>query len=356
MITKKLNKRKKKPIIKQKQKFRLQTKEIFLTYSQSGALELEFLIDNLKEKLNTWTVKHYVLVKELHEDGNPHIHVYLKTIRMVHIASVSYMDLELTGKTLHPNIQPARKVTNVLQYMLKFVQSKTDENLLFSESMSSRIDDNAEFMPLAKAAMALARKGQLQEALNLYENERPDFFIQNHLSLEKSLRGLFLKAHGAVAKFDFSKFSIPESLSELLGKVETGFQTRSPKSLYLHGGAGTGKSRLIESFVIQKMKLKPLVVNNFDAIKEFKQGVHTAIVFDDIDLKKLSEEELIKLLDSEQETTFRVTYGNAFIPAYTLRFFISNKELKDCVSFPLTEAMTRRVMVFALGETKMFSI
>jgi hypothetical protein len=150
MITKKLNKRKKKPIIEQKQKmFRLQTKEIFLTYSQSGALELEFLIDNLKEKLNTWTVKHYVLVKELHEDGNPHIHVYLKTLKMVHIASVSYMDLELNGETLHPNIQPARKVTNVLEYMLKFVQSKTDENLLFSESMSSRIDDYALVMPLA---------------------------------------------------------------------------------------------------------------------------------------------------------------------------------------------------------------
>jgi hypothetical protein len=307
-------------------------------------------------KLNTWTVMDYVLVKELHEDGNPHIHVYLKTLRMTNIASVCYMDLELNGETLHPNIQPARKVANVLQYMLKFVQSKTDENLLFSESMSSRIDDNAQFMPLAKAAMALARKGQLQEALNLYENERPDFFIQNHLSLEKSLRGLFLKAHGAVAKFDFSKFHIPESLSELLGKVETGFQARSPKSLYLHGGAGTGKSRLIESFVIQKMKLNPLTVNNFDAIKEFKQGVHTAIIFDDVDLKKLSEEELIKLLDSEQGTTFRVTYGSVFIPACTLRFFISNKELKDCVSFPLTEAMTRRVMVFALGETKMFLI
>jgi len=71
MITKKLNKRKKKPIIKKKEKmFRLRTKEIFLTYSQSGALELEFLINNLIMKLNTWTVMDYVLVKELHEDGN----------------------------------------------------------------------------------------------------------------------------------------------------------------------------------------------------------------------------------------------------------------------------------------------
>ena len=336
--------------------FRLRTKEIFLTYSQSGALGLEFLIDNLIMKLNTWTVKDYVLVKELHEDGNPHIHVYLRTLRMTNIASVSYMDVELNGETLHPNIQPARKVVNVLMYMLKFVQSKTDENLLFSKSMSSRIDDNAEFMPLAVAVMALARAGKLQEALSTYEKERPDFFLKNHLSLEKSLRGLFLKAHGAVAKFDFSKFYVPDSLSELLGKVETGFQTQLPKSLYLHGAAGTGKSRLIESFVIQKMKLNPLIINNFDSIREFDSVIHTAIIFDDVDLKKLSEEEVIKILDSEQATTFRVTYGNVRIPACTLRFFISNRELKDCVSFPLTEAMTRRVMVFALGHEKMFII
>ena len=163
-------------IKKEKKNFLLQTKEIFLTYSQSGKLELEFVINTLSQKLNAWTIKDFLLSKELHEDGNPHIHVYLKTLRRTHIENPSYFDIEFEENIFHPNIQPARKVTNVINYILKFVISKHDENLYFSNSMSSRIDDHAEFMSLATVAIALARVGKIEEVLGLYEKERDDFF------------------------------------------------------------------------------------------------------------------------------------------------------------------------------------
>ena len=360
IMKKKLKKNKikknKNNIKKEKKKFLLQTKEIFLTYSQSGKLELEFVINTLLIKLNIWAIKDFLLSKELHEDGNPHIHVYLKTLRRTHIENPSYFDIEFEENIFHPNIQPARKVVNVINYILKFVKSKYDENLYFSNSMSSRIDDRAEFMPLSIAAMALAENGQIEKALNLYRQEKPDFFLKNHLSLEKALRSLYVKARGCVAKFDMGKFHIPESLKNGFVEFEIGFQNKNPKSLYLQGSPGTGKSRVIEAYVVKTLKLNPLTINDINSIRNFTEGIHTAIIFDDVNLSKVSEEELIKLLDSEQESTFRVTHGSISIPAYTPRFFSSNKELKDCVNFKLTQAMTRRVIHITIGDTKLFQL
>jgi hypothetical protein len=73
-----------------KQTFRLQTKEIFMTYPQCGGLEIETLLKDLTIKLNTFIVEAHVITKELHEDGNPHLHVYIKTKRMIDIKNQNF--------------------------------------------------------------------------------------------------------------------------------------------------------------------------------------------------------------------------------------------------------------------------
>jgi len=339
-----------KSIVK-KQSFRLQTKEIFLTYPQCGDLELNFLRSELEKRLSTYTMKEFVLTREKHEDGGNHIHVFIITKKRTGIENEKYFDIEYKDKIFHPNIQPARKAGNVLEYILKFVISKFDENLIFSKGLTHRIDESATFMSIAESAIGLARAGLIHEALLLYEKEKPDFFVKNHMSLEKSFRGLFLKAQGAVAKFDFGKFVMPDGLKQDLSLAKA-----QNKSLFLLGEAGTGKTKFIESYCINILKLTPLIINNFDSIKKFDDNRHNAIIIDDICLKACDRSTVVKLLDSEDITTFRVTYGSVTIPANTPRFILSNIELKDLVNFELDEAITRRILVTNIGGLKLYEI
>ena len=78
--------------------------------------------------------------------------------------------------------------------------------------------------------------------------------------------------------------------------------------MFLLGEPGTGKTKFIESYCIDVFKLTPLIINNFDALKYFDDIRHNAIIIDDICLKHCDRSTVIKLLDSEDSTTFRVTY------------------------------------------------
>lgn len=332
-------------------KFRIQTKEFFLTYPQSGGLTLEYVRENLYNILKTFVLKEYLISKELHSDGQPHLHVYCKTLKRSSIENPNYFDIEFEGEVFHPNVQASKKAGNVIRYILKFVTSKYDENLLFSKGLEFRIDENAEFMPLAESAIKMASQGKIKEAMLLYEKEKPDFYLTSHLSLEKSLRGIFLKAQGASAKFNFNAFNLPAGLVEKLK-----FADEKLKSVILIGDAGTGKSRFIQSYVIDLLGLHPLIINDFNSIKSFNCNVHNAIIIDDASLKNLEREVLIKLLDSEEKSTFRVTHGSIEIPERTPRFLISNKELKELLSFELDEAITRRIEVIAIKDLKLFQL
>jgi len=243
----------KKQEINKIKEFRIRSKELFLTYPQSGGLELQDLINKLDNVLNTYTLKDYILSKELHEDGNPHIHVYLKTIKRVDIINPRYFDIELNGVTFHPNVQPAKKAGNVIKYILKCVQSKIDVNLLFSKGISSRIDENAEFLNAFEAANLLAKAGKIKEALLLYENNNVDWYNKHHIALEKSLRGLNMREMGFSAKFNFNAYSLPSGMAEQLD-----FARNNSKSVVLLGNSGTGKSMFVESYCIHLLKLKPL--------------------------------------------------------------------------------------------------
>ena len=84
-------------IKKEKTKFRIRSKKLFLTYPKLptiGGLDDAFL-ESLRESFgvksdDTWG---YLLAEEKHADGTPHIHVYLEFKSVQGIYSVSYTHL-----------------------------------------------------------------------------------------------------------------------------------------------------------------------------------------------------------------------------------------------------------------------
>ena len=86
---------------KSKKGFRIRSKRFFLTYPKVINLpNLEQLfLKAMEEAFELISKKDmgYVIVKELHEDGTPHIHVYLEFPSPRHIYSRDKLHVKLVG-------------------------------------------------------------------------------------------------------------------------------------------------------------------------------------------------------------------------------------------------------------------
>lgn len=90
--------------------FKLQAKNIFLTYPRCSLTKDELLVF-----LKTFNPVKVVIGKELHADGTPHLHALLKLANRLTTRDERVFDL--SGH--HPNIQPCRNVTATERYVTK---------------------------------------------------------------------------------------------------------------------------------------------------------------------------------------------------------------------------------------------
>lgn len=93
----------------------------FLTYPQCGSLTRERLRDFLREQLGA---EQFCIARELHEDGEPHLHAVVRWGRRKRLAGADCFDVD--GH--HPNIQRPRSLDRVLAYV-----RKEDDSCLDSE-------------------------------------------------------------------------------------------------------------------------------------------------------------------------------------------------------------------------------
>lgn len=98
---------------KKQKKWRLCSKSVGLTYSQSGDLSQQQLLDHLKTLglLTNWYIS-----KEEHKDGGKHLHAWVQYAAKIDTEDVRYFDLGL----LHPNILKPRENKNWINYVIKF--------------------------------------------------------------------------------------------------------------------------------------------------------------------------------------------------------------------------------------------
>jgi len=96
--------------------FRIQYKTIGLTYSQCP-LEKEVILERLQDKASRsgYQLENHYIVQELHKDGNPHIHAWLKFTNKPNIQCSRYFDID----GYHPNIGRYKK-NWVWNYLKKF--------------------------------------------------------------------------------------------------------------------------------------------------------------------------------------------------------------------------------------------
>lgn len=110
--------------------FRLNTCQFFLTYPRCS-LTPEEVYDCIMEKVTdkNHVIMEYIVAQELHEDGYPHVHAYIKLDVALQIRNEKFFDID----DFHPNIQGCRSNIDVIKYVTKgdtYISNQSKEVLL----------------------------------------------------------------------------------------------------------------------------------------------------------------------------------------------------------------------------------
>lgn len=295
--------------------FRLNSSQIFLTYSQCEKSPDEILVflNNLKID-----IKNYIVAQEKHKDGNNHIHCYLLLNKKINIRNERYFDID----DYHPKVEGVRSWKNVIKYVTK------DGNYITNYEQSV-IDDiikkNMKVGELYTKARELAIEGKPKEGLKVLEHDKTvrDLVIHGN-AIQKNLRQLAVKRKRP--DFNIEDFDID-------------FIWNRDKTLILWGPTNMGKTSLAKALLPDA-----LLVGHKDKLKLYEEGEYNGIIYDDMSFLHWPREAQLHLVDYEQERDIDVKHSMVTIPAKTPKIMTTNKMPAEMI-LANDPAIARRIQV-----------
>nr|WAE42419.1 MAG: replication associated protein [Cressdnaviricota sp.] len=287
--------------------FRLNARHLFLTYPKC-TLTKEHALDLIKAK-EKLKINEYIVASEAHEDGTPHIHIYLGLEKKVNLTSATYLDL---GE-FHGNYQAARKSSCVKKYVEK------------GKDFISNIPESTE-VSCYQAARTLATEGKLEEAMSTLS------------ATKQGSRDLTL--HGTTIRRELSSLiSQTRTLKWTLETFEWTVTWDRLLTLLLWGPTNTGKTALAKA-------LLPLAImtRHIDKLKGYSPLRNTGVILDEGSFRHLHREAQICVIDVEEDTQIHVRYGIAELPAGTPRIITTNRRPEDILNIE-DDAIRRRLQI-----------
>jgi Geminivirus Rep catalytic domain len=335
---------------------RIATKKLLLTYSQCS-ISIESCFTALKQILKEQgrNITDYALSTEKHQDGSSHIHAYIELDKRIDTKNMRVFDISWEGKLYHPNIVKSKYKAACVEYILKNITDLNSTEFITSKQLKKALtieEDKIKVLSYHETLIALARNNRVEEAMQLLEKQEPARFVSSHKSLRKSLTDLQPDRLLSTDFVDCTHRSEVMNVHKQLKEAHTKYITPM-----LVGETKTGKTLLMLNFIINTLKLKPLVVNNIDSIRYFDPSKHNTLFFDDCNFSVVQEEEmLLKLFDCESATTFNIKHGSVQIPAYTARFVCSNFLLSYYVGARIASQprIARRLKVIDIGGQSLY--
>lgn len=155
-------------------KFHLQAKRYFLTFPKctlDKTMVLEFLVSQHE-------VHQAIVAEEKHEDGSPHLHVYLTYEKAKRISRADYFDIgnpENPDEIFHPNIQSVKNMKECVKYITKEDKEPAQHNISFKDILAGK---SSKFAVIAQSVM------DGKSLLQINETD-PGFVLQHKRKLEE---------------------------------------------------------------------------------------------------------------------------------------------------------------------------
>jgi hypothetical protein len=278
----------------------MHAKQWFLTYPKCY-LEKDVALSELQGKFAA-TVDAYVVAREMHQDGTPHLHMYLKFNRKINL-NKNMNKFDLTNpddpeKPYHGHYLTCRNPAAVLKYCTKggdFIKKDVGK------------DDN-----IAKAR-DMAKDGMLQEAKAVLWETDPRLMLRSYTQVCAALTSLTYQRYQT--PYSLEDFKIPEALAKWW---ETD-SIKNSRSLILCGEAGWGKTAWARC-----LHQDHLFCCQLDDLKALNKQ-HKMIIFDDMSFGHIPRGAQLHLTDLEHERSIRIRYVQAHIPARTWKIFLTNE-------------------------------
>lgn len=303
-----------------KKSFRIRAKNLFLTYPQLPKTEelVGKVLEQLKTTFKRDDMKH-LIVKELHEDGNPHIHVYLSFDSPVGVYSTNKLDLKFGDKMYHGKYEPVKDKHGVIQYLLK---GQDDKDVAIETNIELPLYSGRYYSDIFSHLHAVLVGEGLDQAIELLYEQYSQEAMKKGTQILNNLRA----AHDYQAQKHIKKNTKVRSLKDFTDVPEeiTRWMTNeNRKTLILHGPSGTGKTELAKA-ILNDMGKNFIFIRDLNALKGFSLMTHQAIIFDDLNTDELSREIIIHVCDTENVSSVRILYGVAHLPPSVNRIFTTN--------------------------------
>jgi hypothetical protein len=343
-------------------RFRIRSKRLFLTYPQVlniPNLE-ELFIKSLNDSIDyTGSGMEYLIAEEKHEDGTPHIHVYLEFETTQYINSRKPLEVKLINPDTGEEViqvgkyEPVKNKHKVLKYILKNIDLKTEELTLKNTNMTLPILNSVYYDSPEEHLIAVIETKGLDESLSTLLTCYKKLIIKKGTAIVTNLRLMNELKQKLLNKSltkirDLSEFTnIPPEIFEWRE------QTPPKTSLILYGPSNTGKTELAKS-ILSSMGRDVIFCRDRNMLRNESISSETsAILFDDLSMSHLSREEIIHMLDIENISHVRVLYAVVYIPAFVPRIFTTNdinRVLKPVVSFHIPQEILRRVTLVRIDQ------
>ncbi|ADO40889.1 replicase [Bhendi yellow vein mosaic virus [India:Kaivara:OYKaivara1:2006]] len=248
-------------------RFKINAKNYFLTYPKCSLTKEEALSQflNLQTPVNKKFIR---ICRELHEDGNPHLHVLIQFEGKFQCRNNRFFDLTSPTRSahFHPNIQGAKSSSDVKSYI-----DKDGDTLEWGEFQIDGRSARGGQQTANDAYAAALNAGSKSKALRVIRELAPkDYVLQFH-NLNSNLDRIFtppLEVY--VSPFLSSSFDqVPEELEEWVSEnvMDAAARPLRPLSLVLEGDSRTGKTMWARSlgphnYLCGHLDLSPKVYSN----------------------------------------------------------------------------------------------
>nr|ABA26617.1 Rep [Cabbage leaf curl Jamaica virus] len=223
--------------------FSIKAKNYFLTYPRCSLSKEEAL--SQLQTINTPVNKKFIKIcRELHENGEPHIHVLIQFEGKYNCTNNRFFDLVSPSRSahFHPNIQGAKSSSDVKSYIDK--DGDTIEWGVFQ--IDGRSARGGQQTANDAAAEAL-NSGTKEEAMKIIKEKLPEKFLFQYHNLSSNLDRIFSKAPDPWSPpFPLSSFTnVPDEMQDwaddYFGRSAAARPER-PISIIVEGDSRTGKT------------------------------------------------------------------------------------------------------------------